>query len=114
MAAGSASASIFSESLRPYLLAFSVGSLIFAFVQTYFRDRCEFRHRRLRTVLLWFSALIVSAMLVFPAQFASVLAGVVPYTGAAGRSQAFEEAAFVRDFNAKAHATRIVLLLSPT
>jgi hypothetical protein len=114
MAAGSASASLFSETLRPYLLAFSVGSLIFAFIQTYFRNRCEFRHRSLRTVLLWFSALTVTGMLVFPVQFAAALAGVAPSGNAAGTLQTFDERAFVRDFNASANETRLVVLLSPT
>jgi hypothetical protein len=114
MAAGSASASFFSETLRPYLLAFSVGSLIFAFIQTYFRNRCEFRHRRLRTVLLWFSALTVMGMVVFPVQFAAALAGVVPSRSAAGTIQTFDEQAFIRDFDASANAARLVVLLSPT
>src|SRR5690349_21362922 len=66
MAAGFAGASLFSESIRPWLLGFSVACLVFAFVQTYFRSRCAFRQRRVRTLLLWFSAVTVAAMLAAP------------------------------------------------
>src|SRR6185312_14261748 len=73
MAAGSAGASLFSEKLRPWLVWVSVACLALAFVQTYFRSRCEFRTRRLRTVLLWFSALVVSATLLAPQFTGSLL-----------------------------------------
>src|SRR5690242_16806591 len=66
MAAGSAGASLFSERLRPWLIWISVAFLVLAFVQTYFRQRCEFRARRLRTLLLWFSAVVVAATLLAP------------------------------------------------
>lgn len=114
MAAGSASASLFSESLRPWLLAFSVAALVFAFVQTYFRRRCEFRQRRLRTVLLWFSALMITSMLAFPRQVSTLLAGRLPAFAATGTLHDFDEQAFVRDFNSATGYTRLVALLSPT
>src|SRR5277367_2603272 len=75
MAAGSAGASMFSESLRPWLLALSVSSLAFAFVQTYVRGRCEFRYRRFRTLLLWCSAALVLGMVLAPRYVSSLLAG---------------------------------------
>jgi hypothetical protein len=114
MAAGSASASLFSERLRPWLLAFSVAALVFAFVQTYFRRRCEFRQRRLRTVLLWFSALLIASMLACPRQVSTMLAGRLPVFAATGTLLDFDEQAFVRDFNAATGYTRLVVLLSPT
>src|SRR5947209_5302782 len=72
MAAGFAGASLVSEGIRPWLLAFSVACLIFGFAQTYIRSRCEFRHRRLRTLLLWFSAATVTAMMVVPQQVSTM------------------------------------------
>src|SRR5262249_5964686 len=114
MAAGSASLSLFSERLRPYLLLFSVAALIFAFVQTYIRGRCEFRYRRFRTVLLWFSAAIVLAMLVVPQQFSTLLAGKLPTFSASGELRDFDQREFIRQFDSAAKQTRIVLLVSPT
>ena len=114
MAAGSAGASLFSEALRPWLLALSIASLIFAFVQTYYRARCDFRHRRLRTVLLWFSAIIVTAMLAAPQYFASLVAGGVPRLTASSELRTFNGDDFIRRFNAASSSTRVVLLLSPT
>jgi hypothetical protein len=114
MAAGSAGASLFSERLRPWLLAFSVASLVFAFVQTYVRRRCDFRYRRSRTVLLWFSALLVIGMLAAPRYVSSLLAGKLPSLSAAGELRPFDQAVFMRDFNAASGQTRLVVLLSPT
>jgi len=114
MAAGAVSASVVSESLRPWLIGFSLTCLAFAFVQTYLRDRCEFRHRRLRTVLLWFSAAMITAMLAAPNQFASVIAGRLPSFTATGHLIPFDTASFERDFNAEAQQHRLIVLLSPT
>src|SRR6266567_504784 len=83
LSAGSAGASLFSEKMRPWLLALSLAALVLAFVQTYFRGRCEFRHRRLRTCLLWFSATIVLSMLVVPRYVSSLMAGRLPAFSAA-------------------------------
>ena len=114
MAAGSVGASVFSEYLRPWLLAFSAASLVFAFVQTYVRRRCDFRHRRTRTVLLWFSAAMVVTMLASPAWFTGLLAGRLPSWSNSGELIAFDAASFARDFNAASGETRLVVLLSPT
>ena len=114
MAAGSASASLFSERLRPWLLAFSVAALVFAFVQTYVRRRCGFRHRRVRTVLLWFSAVLITSMLAFPRQVSTLLAGRLPVFSIAGTLYDFDEQAFVREFDTASGHTRLVVLLSPT
>jgi hypothetical protein len=114
MAAGSAGASMFSEKLRPWLLAFSAAALVFAFVQTYVRRRCEFRHRRLRTMLLWFSTVIVVGMIAAPGVFASLIAGRVPSLSGAGELRDFNAADFTRAFDAASDAERLVVLLSPT
>ena len=114
LAAGSAGAALFTERLRPLLLVLSVACLGFAFVQTYFRSRCEFRQRRLRTVLLWVSAAILATMFAAPRFASSVLAGRLPALHATSELHAFDEAQFVREFNAANRYTRVVVLLSPT
>ncbi len=114
LAAGSAGVSLFAERLRPWLLAFSAASLVFAFVQTYLRQRCAFRYRRLRTCLLWFSAVMVLGLLVFPQYLSAVLAGHIPHFTATGDLHDFNEREFIRQFDAAADDPRLVLLLSPT
>jgi hypothetical protein len=114
MAAGSAGASLFSERLRPWLLVLSVASLIYSFVQTYFRGRCEFRHRRLRTCLLWFSATIVTGMFAAPAFFSNLMAGHLPLLKGSSELRAFQLPDFAKEFDAARDRTRIVALLSPT
>ena len=114
MAAGSAGASLLSEALRPWLLWLSVGCLALAFAQTYFRARCEFRHRRLRTALLWFSAVVVGATLFAPRFTATLLAGKLPAFATYGRLRTFDEADFLREFQAASRQTRLVVMLSPT
>jgi len=114
MAAGSAGASLFTEKLRPWLVWISVACLVLAFVQTYFRARCDFRTRRFRTVLLWFSTVVVVAMVLAPHFTATILAGRRPHFFSSGELRTFEEMDFRRAFDAAAGQTRIVLLLSPT
>jgi hypothetical protein len=114
LAAGSAGASLFSEMLRPWLLLFSLLSLVFAFVQTYLRRKCEFRQRRLRTLLLWFSTVIVVGMLAAPRYAAALLIGRLPSFSATSQLRQFDEKAFVREFNLAADHPRLVVLLSPT
>jgi len=114
MAAGSAGASLFSEKLRPWLLALSVAALLFAFVQTYARGRCAFRYRRVRTCLLWFSATIVLGMLIAPQVVSTLMAGLLPTFTASGTLRDFDGASFQHEFNDAAAHKRLVLLLSPT
>jgi hypothetical protein len=114
MSAGSAGASLFSEKLRPWLLALSIASLIFAFVQTYVRGRCAFRYRRLRTCLLWFSATMVTGMFAAPAFFSSLMAGHLPFLKATSDLRQFQQASFIREFDSESDRIRIVALLSPT
>lgn len=114
MSAGAAGASLFSEKLRPWLLALSVVALVFAFVQTYFRGRCEFRYRRVRTCLLWFSAVVVVSMLAAPRYVSALMAGRLPAFSSTGELREFDEREFRREFDAASGGTRLVLLLSPT
>jgi hypothetical protein len=114
MAAGSAGASLVSETLRPWLLWVSVACLAVAFVQTYFRSQCEFRQRRLRTFLLWFSAVVVAVTLIAPRFTASILAGRLPTFAATGELRTFDDREFVAEFSAAPDRTRLILLLSPT
>src|SRR4051794_12291526 len=90
VAAGSAGASLFSEGIRAWLLSFSVACLAFAFAQIYVRSRCEFRHRRLRTLLLWFSTTAVVAMMAAPQQVSSILEGRLPWVKPTGALREFQ------------------------
>src|SRR3954466_15855196 len=94
MAAGSAGAAIFSQALRPWLLGLSVGCLILAFTQTYLFGRCEFRRRRLRTFLLWFSAVVTGGLLLAPGFTATLLAGRFPRVATGAALRTFEAADF--------------------
>jgi hypothetical protein len=114
MAAGSATASMISERLRPWLLTISAGLVVLAFVQTYWLRRCEFRRRRTRTFLLWFAFVFVVSMLAFPRVTSTLLAGHLPAFSGAGTLPDFDERAFTREFDAAADKTRLVVLLSPT
>jgi hypothetical protein len=114
MAAGSATASIVSEKLRPWLLALSIVSLLIAFLQTYYWRRCSFTHRRVRTALLWFSAIVVSSMVTAPRLTSTILAGRLPSFSGVSSLRDFQERYFVSEFNADPNETRLVLLLSPT
>jgi hypothetical protein len=114
MAAGSAGGAMVSEALRPILIWVSALFLIVAFVQTYFRSRCEFRHRRIRTVLLWFSAVVVVMTIAAPRFTATLLAGRLPGFRAGAELRTFAENDFLREFEAASGQTRLVVLLSPT
>jgi hypothetical protein len=114
MAAGAAGASLAAETLRPWLLWLSVACVAVAFVQTYVRRRCEFRYRRLRTLLLWFSAVVVGATLLAPRLTSSLLAGRLPTFTSSDRLYTFDEREFVREFDAASAMTRVVVLFSPT
>jgi hypothetical protein len=114
MAAGAAGASLAAETLRPWLLWISVACVVVAFAQTYWRGRCEFRYRRVRTLLLWFSAVVVGATLLAPRFTASLLAGRLPRFTSSVRLYTFDEREFLREFEAASAVPRMVVLLSPT
>ena len=118
MAAGSAGLSAFSDRLRPWLTGLSVVLLGVAFVQTYVRSRCAFRHRALRTVLLSYQAAVIAATLLFP-QYTS--AWVADRFGSAshratetGRLQNYEAKPFGQMFDAAQASPRVIALFSPT
>jgi len=113
-AAGAAGASLVAETLRLWLVWLSVACVVAAFVQTYFRGRCEFRRRRLRTLLLWFSAVVVGTTLFAPRLTSSLLAGHLPSFTSSDRLYTFDEREFLREFQAAESMTRAVVLLSPT
>jgi hypothetical protein len=114
LAAGSAGASLLVERARSGLLVFSGAALVFAFVQTYFRRRCEFRYRRFRTVLLWFAAAVLAGMFLAPGTTSSLLAGRLPSFTGKSPLREFDAREFVREFDAASEKTRLVVLLSPT
>jgi len=114
LAAGSAGASLLVEKLRPWLLALSVALVVFAFVQTYFSNKCAFRYRRLRTCLLWFSAVVVLGMIAVPQYFSALLAGRLPVFTSHAPLRDFNLPEFTREFDASLAQTRLVILLSPT
>ncbi len=114
LSAGSAGASLFAERLRPWLLAFSLASLLFAFVQTYVRGRCEFRRRKLRTVLFWFSAFVFTGIFAAPRYASSLLSGRLPALSATSELRPFDSSRFEAAFDAAAGSPRLVILLSPT
>ena len=74
-AAGTAGASAFLSSLRPYLLALSGLLIAYGFYQGHRAKQCNCRPRRVSTVLLWVSAIIVGASVFFPQAIAGLLAG---------------------------------------
>jgi ABC-type transporter Mla maintaining outer membrane lipid asymmetry permease subunit MlaE len=114
MSAGAAGAALISETLRPWLLVFSAVSLVFAFIQTYVRRRCEFRQRRLRTALLWFSAVIVVGMAAAPRVMSGLLIGRLPSFHASGQLRTFDARDFEIEFREARDSARLVVLLSPT
>jgi hypothetical protein len=114
MAAGAAGASLVAETLRPWLLWLSVACVVVAFVQTYVRGRCEFRYRRVRTLLLWFSVLVTGATLLAPRLTSSLLAGRLPSFTSSSRLYTFDQREFLSEFQAASAKTRLVVLLSPT
>jgi hypothetical protein len=78
IAAGFAGASRVLQSLQPYLLGLAVLMVIVGFAQTYGKSRCSRKRGAFSVVLLWFSAMFVLTMLLFPQAVASFLADRFP------------------------------------
>jgi hypothetical protein len=96
-------------------LAVSVACVAVVFVQTYVRGRCEFRRRRVGTVLLWFSAVVVGGATLFaPRLTSSLLAGRLPAFTSSQKLYTFDGREFLREFQEASSMTRVVVLLSPT
>jgi hypothetical protein len=78
VAAGAASATRILNPLRPWLFGGSIAALILGFVQAYGRSRCSLRRNPVSLGLLWISAALVLAMLLFPQVIAGFLADRLP------------------------------------
>jgi len=74
VAAGAAGAGRVLAPLRPWLFGVSIGALILGFVQAYGRSQCSLRRNPATVLLLWFSAVMVLVLLLFPQVVAGFLA----------------------------------------
>jgi hypothetical protein len=76
-AAGAAGTSAFFVRVRPFLLAASVMLIAFGFYQKWRAKQCQCKPNLLSTVLLWFSAVVVLAFILFPQAIANILANLL-------------------------------------
>jgi len=76
-AAGTASASAFFSEFRPYLLVLSVLLVAFGFYKSWRAQQCNCRPSRISTFLLWFSAIVVVVMILFPQVIANLVADLL-------------------------------------
>ena len=73
-AAGTAGSSLFFVKLRPFLVAGSLGFVALGFYQGWREKPCGTTPSRLSTALLWFSAIVVVAFILFPQGLANLIA----------------------------------------
>lgn len=73
-ALGAGVTSAFFTTLRPWLLALSVGLLGFGFWQQHRAKQCAVRGRWIGYVLLWAALVVVAGMILFPQQVAGFIA----------------------------------------
>jgi uncharacterized membrane protein len=76
-AAGAASTSAFFSEFRPYLLVLSVLLVAFGFYKSWRAKQCNCRPSRISIFLLWFSAIVVVVMILFPQVIASLVADLL-------------------------------------
>lgn len=76
-AASAASTSVFVAAFRPYLLVLSVVLVAFGFYRSWRAKQCNCKPSRISTFLLWFSAIVVVAMIFFPQVIANLLADLL-------------------------------------
>ncbi len=76
-AAGTAGTSAFFLKVRPFLLAASLLFIAFGFYQAWRGKKCNCRPNVLSTILLWFSAAVVVAFILFPQAIANLLANLL-------------------------------------
>jgi cytochrome bd-type quinol oxidase subunit 2 len=74
-AAGTAGSSVWLARARPYLLAVSVVATAAGFYQARRARQCDCKPHVARTILLWFSAIVVLFSILFPEVLANLLAG---------------------------------------
>jgi hypothetical protein len=72
-AAGAAGTSAFVGKLRPYLLVLSVSLIAFGFYKSWQAKQCNCKPSRISTFLLWFSAVVVFAFILFPQVIANLV-----------------------------------------
>src|SRR5260221_9312308 len=76
-AAGAASTSAFVAQFRPYLLVLSVLLIAFGFYKSWRAKQCDCKPSRISTFLLWFSAIVVLVMILFPQVIANLVADLL-------------------------------------
>src|SRR6266702_416260 len=76
-AAGAAGTSAFFVKIRPFLLAASLLFIAFGFYQAWRAKKCNCKPTVLSTILLWFSAAVVVAFILFPQAIANFIANLV-------------------------------------
>ena len=76
-AAGTAGSSAFFVKVRPFLVAISVLLVAFGFYQSWKGKHCKRRPSRLNSILLWTSAVIVVASILFPQAIANLVADIL-------------------------------------
>src|SRR5213596_372195 len=76
-AAGAAGSSAFFVKLRPFLLAASVLLIAFGFYQRWRAKKCQCKPSLTSTILLWFSAIVVLVLILFPQAIANILANLL-------------------------------------
>src|SRR5205823_1113815 len=77
LAAGTAGSSAFFVKLRPFLLAASVLFVAYGFYSRWRMKKCRQQPSTLSTVLLWFSAIVVVAFILFPQAIANLVANLL-------------------------------------
>ena len=76
-AAGAAGSSAFFTRARPFLLAASLLSIVFAFYQRRRAKQCNCKPNLLSTIILWFSVVVVLTFFLFPQVIANLIANVL-------------------------------------
>jgi hypothetical protein len=77
LAAGTAGSSAFFVNVRPLLLAISALLIGFGFYQSRRAKQCQRRPSLLSAILLWFSAIVVALLILFPQAIANLLANAL-------------------------------------
>ena len=76
-AAGTSTTSAFVGKFRPYLLVLSVLLVAFGFFKSWRAKQCNCKPSQFSTSLLWFSAIVVVVMILFPQMIANLVADLL-------------------------------------